>query len=185
VSQKKPVIHKVTSVAHSRLFEIEAVDLEFSNGTCVQYERMRGSMNGAVLIVPMLDDATMLLIREYVVGAERYELAFPKGRIESEEPVLDAANREIMEEIGYAATTLTPIYAMSLAPGFLCSTTHIVLAEGLYAQRCEGDEPEELEVVPWRLADIQSLLAQKDFTEARSIAALYMVKEYLQNRNQG
>lgn len=175
----------MTSVAHSRLFEIEAVDLEFSNGACVQYERMRGSMNGAVLIVPMLDDDTILLIREYVVGAERYELAFPKGRIESDEAILVAANREIMEETGYAAKTLTHLYSMTLAPGFLCSETHIVLAEGLYEDRREGDEPEELEVVPWKLSDNQLLLAQKDFTEARSIAALYMVKEHIQNRNKG
>jgi ADP-ribose diphosphatase len=54
-----------------------------------------------------------------------------------------------------------------------------VLAEDLYPDRLEGDEPEEIEVVPWPLADIASLLQMEDCTEARSIAALYMVRERL------
>ena len=185
MSHKKPEIHRVASIARSRLFEIESVDLEFANGTRMQYERMRGSKYGAVLIIPMLDEETFLLVREYAVGVERYELSFPKGRIESDEPILEAANREMMEEIGYAAAKLTSLYTMTLAPGFLSSQTHLVLAEDLYPKKCTGDEPEELEVVPWKLSASDALLAQKDFTEARSIAALYMVKQHMQNKAQG
>jgi len=164
------------------MFTIEAVDLVFSNGVQTQYERLRGSSSGAVLIVPMLDEDTLLLIREYSVGSERYELGFPKGRIEQDEPAVDAANREIMEEVGYAANDLHVLRTMTLAPGFSCSRTHVVLATGLYPQRREGDEPEPLEVVTWKLSDYQSLLAAEDFTEARSIAALYMVKDYIEQQ---
>ena len=42
-----------------------------------------------------------------------------------------------------------------------------------------GDEPEPLEVVKWPLQEWQSLLAQEDFTEARSVAALMLAKQYL------
>ncbi|MGZ8226742.1 MAG: ADP compounds hydrolase NudE, partial [Methylococcaceae bacterium] len=45
-----------------------------------------------------------------------------------------------------------------------------------------GDEPEELEVVPWQLSNINALLATGECTEARSIAALFMTLEYLKNR---
>jgi ADP-ribose diphosphatase len=55
----------------------------------------------------------------------------------------------------------------------------IVLATNLYEQKYPGDEPEEIEVVPWKLDQLPSLLKRADFHEARSIAAMYMVREVL------
>ena len=178
----QPEILATQTLAKTRLFHIEQVDLQFANGTTVQFERMCGSPQGAVLIVPMLDDDTVVLIREYAAGTGRYELALPKGRIGRDEPIIDAANREIMEEIGYGAHQLTHLTSMTLAPSYSNQTTHIVLAEGLYPQQAEGDEPEPIESVRWSLRDLPGLLAQQDLTEARSIAALYMVRDLLQNR---
>lgn len=177
--KRQPEILSTQTLAKTRLFHIEQVDLEFSNGTRVQFERMCGSPQGAVLIVPMLDEETVVLIREYAAGTGRYELALPKGRIGANEPVLDAANREIMEEIGYAARSLEHLTSMTLAPGYSSQTTHIVLAQELYPQQAEGDEPEPIEVVHWSLRELPTLLAQQDLTEARSIAALYMVRDRL------
>jgi ADP-ribose diphosphatase len=59
---------------------------------------------------------------------------------------------------------------------------HAVLAQELYPERLQGDEPEELEVVPWKLADLHTLIARNDVTEGRSIAALFMAREYLAGR---
>jgi len=176
----KPEILQSKTIAKSRLFHIEQLDLRFSNGTEVQYERLRGSSNGAVLIVPMLDDDTVLLIREYAAGVDRYELSLPKGRIEDGEDILPAANREIMEEIGYAAKTLEHLSSLTVAPGYLSAITHVVLAQDLYPERREGDEPEELEVVEWKLSDLSNLLKHPECTEARTIAALFMTRELLQ-----
>jgi len=166
-------------VASTRLFKVERLDLEFSNGVKAQYERLLGSPHGAVLIVPMLDTETVLLIREYAAGLHRYELGLPKGKIENGEGILAAANREIQEEVGYAAKQLDHIQSISLAPGYLSHTTHIILATELYEAREEGDEPEEIEVVPWSLNKLDELFLRDDFSEARSIAALYMVRDRL------
>ena len=45
---KKPTIHQKTVVASSRLFAIEALDLEFSNGEKREYERLARRGHGAV-----------------------------------------------------------------------------------------------------------------------------------------
>jgi len=155
------------------------MDLRFSNGTEVQYERIRSNPDGAVLIVPMLDDETVLMIREYAGGVQRYELALPKGRVEKNEDPLVAANREIMEEIGYASRSLSHLARLSIAPGYLNHETQIVLALDLYENRQEGDEPEEIEVVPWSLHKLDELVASPECTEARSIAALFIAKQKL------
>lgn len=176
-----PRILNKSEIAKTRLFKVEALELEFSNGTITHYERLLSSSSGAVLIVPMLDQETVLLIREYNAGVHRYELALPKGRVESQEDWLDAANREIREEIGYAARSLEHLRSVSIAPGYLSHETQIVLAQDLYESRLEGDEPEEIDVIPWQLNEIDGLLATGEMSEARSIAALYIVRDKLQN----
>ena len=170
-------------IARTHIFRVERRDLRFSNGTEVSHERLVGSENGAVLIVPMLDDKTVLLIREYATGVHRYELALPKGRIEANEDLLEAANREIMEEVGYGARRLQHFTSLTIAPGYLSHETHVVLAEDLYEERRVGDEPEMIDVVPWQLDALPELLNQKECTEARSIAALFMVQAHLAARN--
>ena len=132
---KKPQIHAIETVAQTQLFRIERLDLEFSNGVKTQYERLKGSSGGAVLVVPMLDDDTVLLIREYGAGVDRYELGLPKGRVEPGEELLAAANRELMEEVGYGANSLEHMTTFTLAPGYLGHHTQIVLAQDLYPQR--------------------------------------------------
>lgn len=175
--RKKPQILSTQTLAKTRLFHVQQLELRFANGTEVSYERLCGSSKGAVLVVPMLDPDTVLLIREYAAGVDRYELALPKGRLEEGETVLQAANREMMEEVGYGARNLTFITSLTLAPGYLSHTTHVVLAQDLYPHRETGDEPEEIEVVPWKLSELKELLACEDCTEARSIAALFMVRD--------
>jgi ADP-ribose diphosphatase len=113
------------------------------------------------MVVPMLDDNTVLLIREYAAGVERYELMLPKGRIEDGESIVAAANREIMEEIGYGARRLTHLKSVTLAPGYFSHATHLVLAQDLYPERLEGDEPEAIEVVPWSLDRLTELCARE------------------------
>lgn len=177
--RQKPEIVSAETIARTRIFRVEQVELRFSNGVEVCYERLRSNPRGAVLIVPMLDSETVLLVREYAVGVHRYELGLPKGRIEDGETPERAADREMQEEVGYGARALRTIASLTVAPGYLSHVTHIVLARDLYEQRLIGDEPEEIEVVPWPLKDIDRLLGREDFTEARSIAALYMTRDLL------
>ena len=163
----------------SAMFRIQELDLKFSNGERRTYQRMKTHGLGAVIIVPMKDDETVLLAREYAAGLHHYEIGLPKGRREKDESVLQAAQREMKEEIGFGAHELIDLASLSLAPGYMTHVTHIVLARDLYPEKLEGDEPEELEVVPWPIADLRTLTARADCTEGRTIAALYIARDFL------
>lgn len=176
-----PKILQTRSLARSRCFHIEQMTLRFSNGAEAQYERISSSPRGAVLIIPMLDQYTVLLVREYAGGTQRYELGLPKGRIEQDEQVEEAANREMMEEVGYAGRRFDPLPSMTIAPGYISHVSHPVLVRDLYEKTAIGDEPEPLEVLPWDIRKLNELLLREDFTEARSIAALYIARAYMQN----
>lgn len=173
-----PKITEHKLVAQSRIFRIEAVDLEFSNGETRTYERMLGG-HDSVMVIAMPDPDSVLLVREYAVGSERYELGFPKGVVEKGEDPLLAAERELQEETGYGARNLELLRRVALVPGYIQHATKLVLARDLYPKRAEGDEPEPIEVVPWSLSKLDELLARDDFNEARSIAALFLTQRYL------
>lgn len=166
-----------------RLFTIEQLDLEFSNGERRRYERLRSRGLGAVIVVPMIDPETVLLVREYAAGLHHYEIGLVKGRLERGESILEAAQRELQEEAGYGAGELLELNRLSLSPGYMTHVTHVVLARDLYPSRLPGDEPEELEVVPWPLADLLTLTRRPDCTEGRTIAALYIARDFLDHES--
>ncbi|KEA51687.1 MULTISPECIES: ADP compounds hydrolase NudE [Mangrovibacter] len=175
---QKPQILNVETVARSRLFNVESVDLAFSNGVHRVYERMRPSEREAVMIVPVLGDK-LVLIREYAVGTESYELGFPKGLIDPGELPFDAANRELQEEVGFGAKKLSFLKKVTMAPSYFSSKMNIIVAEDLYESSLEGDEPEPLVQEHWPLAKMMDLLKEPDFSEARNISALFLVREWL------
>jgi ADP-ribose diphosphatase len=164
----KPRIRLVRTIAESRLFRIEEMHLTFSNGVERVYERMVGEYPDSVIIAPFLDNETLLMIREYSAAIEDYELTLPKGLVDNGEDFLHAANRELQEEIGYIAP-------LTIAPGYINHTSHVIRATGLTASRLPGDEPEALEIVPCRISDINGIIARRDVTDARTIATLYLV----------
>ncbi|RXJ72667.1 ADP compounds hydrolase NudE [Veronia nyctiphanis] len=176
---KGPEILDSRVVASSRLFKIESLELRFSNGVERTYERMKPSGRNAVMVVPVTEENDLLLVREYAAGTESYELGFPKGLIDPGESVLEAANRELKEEIGFGAEVMTPLKEVVLAPSYFSSKMTLLLAKGLYPEKLEGDEPEPLELVRWPLSQAEELLTHLDFGEARSITALLLALKQL------
>lgn len=179
--KNKPKILAIKGIAQSRLFHVEQVDLRFSNGQERSFERLKAGGRNAVIVVAIVDADTVLLIKEYAAGTDRYELCLPKGLVHDNEDVLVAANRELQEEVGYAARNLQYLTALTLAPHYMTHTTDLIMAKDLYPSKLEGDEPEPLEVVPYRLDELDELILTGQMTESRSIAGLYIVKNYLKS----
>ncbi|MEZ8167644.1 ADP compounds hydrolase NudE [Vibrio sp. 10N.222.54.F12] len=177
----KPEILAQQTVAQSKLFSIESLDLRFSNGEERTYERMKPSGRNAVMMVPITEQGDILLVREYAAGTERYELGFPKGLIDPGEQPNEAAVRELKEEIGFGANKLTPLKEVILAPSYFSSKMTLFIAEELYPEKLEGDEPEPLDIVRWPLTQAEELLTHLDFCEARSITALLLALRVLNN----
>jgi ADP compounds hydrolase len=177
--KEKPSILGVESLISTDIIKIEKVKLKFSNGVQREYQRFAQWPNGIIMVIPMLDDETMLLIREYCAGIEDYALTLPKGKVDANELPVDAANRELQEEIGYGSKNLILLRSMTQSPSYSSTLMHMYLATDLYESRLEGDEPEPLDVVPWKIKDIDKLIEHDDFHEGRAIAGLFMAAKYL------
>ncbi len=180
---QKPEIKRVSNLAESRLFTIQQLDLEFSNGTQVQFERIKANAGRAVMVAAITAQHEIILVREYAAGTERYELQLPKGIVEPDEESISAANRELAEETGYAANKLALLQTLRVSPGYFQHETDLVMATELYENKLEsGDEPEQPEVILYPLQQVDALLQRDDFSESRSIAGLLLVLRALNRR---
>lgn len=179
---KLPQIRAITPIIETGVFQIEAVDLQFHNGQRRSFERFVCWPEGVIMVVPLLNSDTILLIREYCVGVHDYVLTLPKGKVDQGEKPFEAANRELQEEIGYGARQLHLLRTLTNSPSYSGTRMHIMVAQDLYPSRLIGDEPEPIEVVPWPIAKIPELIMRDEFSEGRAIAALYLAQLYLANR---
>jgi len=76
------------------------------------------------------EDGRLLLLRQYRHGARRVCLNFPGGRVNSGEAPLAAAERELLEETGYAAATWTAVGSFVTQANQRCQTAHFFRARG-------------------------------------------------------
>lgn len=179
----KPEILDVRGIAESNLFNIEQVDLKFSNGQQRTFERLKPGKRQAVIIAAMQDADTILLVKEYAVGTESYEIGLPKGLVDAGETLVQASNRELQEEIGMKADKIEYVMDVVLAPNYMSHSTCLMLAYHLTPSKLEGDEPEPLQVVPININKMDDLILSGKIKEARSIAGLYIIKNYLLRHN--
>ncbi len=168
-----PIIKNKIILAITKLFKIEELEVEFNNNQNRKYEIILGTGCDAVMMLPIMNDK-IFFIKEYAAAIDSYTLTLPKGRIDEGELLLEAANRELQEEIGLKSNDLIHIYTLDLAPGYINHKTHVVLAKDLIPSKLEGDEPEELEVVEYKLSEISDLLENNKNLDSRVIACLYI-----------
>lgn len=179
--KKLPDILDVKVIAKTNIFEVQSVDLRFSNGEERTYERLTPQRRSSVMVVPIHNNQ-LIFVKEYAVGPERYELTFPKGIVDSGEQPMEAANRELQEEIGFAARKIEPLRSLYSGPSHMYGLMHVFIAEDLYPSQLQGDEPEPLEIVYYPLDKIDELISDPNFGESRNLASLYLLKDYLKNR---
>lgn len=179
--QTLPTILNIQTIAKTRIFEVQQVDLRFSNGEERIYERLAPQRRSSVMVLPIHQNQ-LIFVKEYAVGPERYELTFPKGIVDQGEQPIESANRELQEEIGFAAKKITPLRSLYSGPSHMYGLMHVFVAEDLYLSSLEGDEPEPLEIIYYPLDKIDELLADPTFAEARNLSALFLLKDFLKAR---
>lgn len=178
-TQIRPEILAVRTAAKTAVFEVQSVDLRFSNGVERTYERLTPARRPSVMVLPIMDDC-LTLIREYAVGTERHELTSIKGLIDANETPEQAANRELQEEIGMGARTMTPLRVLYSSPSHMYSPMHVFIAQDLYPCKQQGDEPEPLIPVSIPLAQLNDLIDDAEFGDARVLSALMLLQRYFQ-----
>lgn len=128
---------------------------------------------GAVAIVPVLDDGRLVLIRNrrFAVGRQLWEI--PAGTLEKGEDPAPCAGRELIEETGYRAETITPLAEFFTAPGFCDERMHVFLASGLTEVGQKLEDTEDIEVHRLSVDEVRAMIRDGQIEDSKTIAAVY------------
>lgn len=147
------------TVYEGRLVDVRIERFRHADGEEVSREIVRHQ--GAVAIVAYDEEQVWLVRQPREAVGEPALLEIPAGRLDvpGEEP-LQAAKRELAEEIGKGAERWEPILTYYTGAGFTDERVHLFEARGLHAAHAESEENERIELVPWRLDRLDDALAE-------------------------
>lgn len=137
---------------------------------------------GAALILPLFDDGSVLLERQfrYPVGSHFYEL--PAGKLEPNEPPLDTARRELQEETGYVAAEWRELGRIHPNVGYSNETIDFFLARKLEFKGAQLDQGEFLETLRLPLAEGLDWVRRGRISDAKTILGLFWAEKVLKEK---
>lgn len=133
----------------------------------------------AAVVLPVSDNGDIIVCRElrHSVGMEL--LSLPGGYIDADESPTQAAERELREETGYAATAITVMGSAYPYPGISSQLIYYLLAEGCQQTAAPATEATEyITLDPMPLAALQRLIVDGTPVDGNLCTALF----HFQNR---
>jgi ADP-ribose pyrophosphatase len=175
-------VNRRTEVYRARVFRLVKENVTLDNGASADLEYVEHP--GAAAIVPLISPDDVILIKQYRHALKRYIWEIPAGTLDPQEPVMDCARRELIEETGYAAAVWQKLAEITPVPGYSDERIHLFLASGLHASRQALDPDEVLAVhrVTWDLA--LEMIARGDIQDAKSICGLLLADRWLRQHPQ-
>ena len=165
------------TIFNGRVFNLRKDQLRLPNGKQVTMDVVEHA--AAVTMLPVDKEGQIWFIRQYRHAAGQELLELPAGMVEADEPFLDAAAREIREEIGMRAGELIHLGGIFLAPGYSTEYLHIYLARQLEPAPLQPDDDEWITVEQIPIAEAYRLAESGILMDAKSIAALTLARPWL------
>ena len=166
-----PKVVDTKTIFRGRVIEV-SVDT-VSEGE-LTYEREIVHHAGSAVIVPVFDDGTIALVRQYRHPAQRYLLEVPAGTLERGEAPEKGAARELEEELGLVCGRLEKLSEFFVSPGFCEEKMWVYLATELTEteQRLEDDEVIEVVRIPFSQA--LSMITTGEIEDAKTIIGVML-----------
>ena len=161
------------TVYAGKIFDVVVDRFRFADGDEVERELVRHK--GAAAVVAH-DDTHLYLVRQPREAIDDPDfLEIPAGRLDQEgESPLEAAQRELAEEIGKAAEQWDRVMTYVSSAGMSDEAIHVFHATGLTDRDAEADENERIEIVRWPLDDIDGAIAAT--RDSKTIIGLQWLK---------
>jgi ADP-ribose pyrophosphatase len=147
--------------------------VQLPNGETVELETIRHP--GAAAVVPVKDDGTVVLIKQFRHAAGGFIYEIPAGKLHPGEDPLHCASRELEEEVGYRASSFELLSSIFTAPGFADEVIHVYQATGLTKGRQQLDRDEVLDVIEMPLTEAMAKIEDGTIRDAKTIVGLQAV----------
>ncbi|MDO4179237.1 MAG: NUDIX hydrolase [Phascolarctobacterium sp.] len=160
-------------VFSGKLLHVQMDTVKLPSGSTATREYIRHP--GAVAIVPVLDDGSIILVKQCRYPLDTVMWEIPAGKLDHgpDEDILECAKRELSEETGYSASKWQELIAIATTPGFSDEVIYLFKAEGLTSGEQHPDEDEFVAVASFTPEEIKRMLKSGELYDSKTICALY------------
>jgi ADP-ribose pyrophosphatase len=164
------------------VFNVVVDDIEYPSGNRGLREVVEHS--GGAVVVPLLDDGSVLLVNQFRYPVKKDLLELPAGKLAPGEDPKACAARELEEETGYSAGTLTKLAAIFTTPGFCSEQLHLYVASQLKklpeGQRLEEGEM-DLSVQAIPIDEVMKMIENHVIVDGKTICGVFMVERQIRS----
>jgi ADP-ribose pyrophosphatase len=167
-------------VYQGHFLDVRCDQVRLPGGAVAQREYIRHP--GAVMIVPLLDDGSVVVERQFRYPMNRVMTEFPAGKLDPGEPPLWCAARELREETGYSASDWAYAGILHNAIAYSNEGIEVWFARGLRAGVRELDEGEFLDVGTSTLEVLEEQVRSGELTDAKTLIGLLWLRQWRDGR---
>jgi ADP-ribose pyrophosphatase len=165
------------AVYDGRFLKVQCDTIRLPDGKIADREYIKHP--GAVVILPIFDDGTILLERQFRYPLDQVFIEFPAGKIDPDEPSLDCAKRELEEETGYTATEWKFVCTIHNAIAYSNEHLDIFMARGLKAGIRKLDDGEFLDTFHAALPEMLAWVREGKISDVKTVIGTFWLEKIL------
>jgi ADP-ribose pyrophosphatase len=167
----KPEILSNETIYQGRVFDISVAEIRENESV---YKREIVNHHGSAVIIPVFDDDTIALVKQYRHAAQEYLLEIPAGTLSPGEAAEIGAARELEEEIGVRAKRIEKLSEFYVSPGFLTEKMNLFMATDLTETAQNLDEDEFLSIERMSFPEAFEKVRNNEIQDAKTIIGLLL-----------
>ena len=162
---------------NGNFLKVQRDQVKLPDGKITEREYIRHP--GAVVILPLFDDGSVLLERQFRYPLNRVFIEFPAGKLDHQEDPLACARRELLEETGYTASSWQFVCTIHNAIAYADEHLDIYLAKGLVPGIAQLDEEEFLDVYRAPFSELMDDVRSGLVTDVKTIIGAFWLDKIL------
>lgn len=170
------------NIYNGKIVKLDINEVELSNGQISNREVVYHKPG--VSVVAIDNKSNLLLVKQFRSGIGQELIEIPAGLVENGENPIDAARRELQEEIGYDCNNLQLLCSFYPSPGFCNEITYIYLATNLIKSTLPKDKDEFIELIKLPISDISKLYNSDYPIDGKTILGITLALNKLSEQNE-
>lgn len=165
------------TIYKGKIVRLEVDKAELPNGRIATREVVRHP--GGVAVIPLDADDRVITVRQFRYPFYRVVEELPAGKLDPGEDPLEAARRELSEEVGVTAGQMIYLGSLLASPGFCDEELHLYLGLDLTEGECHPDPDEFLERQRVPFDTMVERVMSGELQDAKTVAGILKAKQYL------